>query len=131
MKIWFLLSTLTKEKQRTHNQKWRRINRLLVLQIVPPAQDNRISYSHKSSRDRNVNAVEKGTRGKHTTRRKRAWHRAKQTEGKGQWRWSCFPLISSTPLITMTEGGQERENVSRETVKFGLMEGTRKGERVG
>lgn len=24
-----------------------------------------------------------------------------------------FPLISSTPLITVTEGGQEREKVSR------------------
>lgn len=42
-----------------------------------------------------------------------------------------FPLISSTPLITMTEGGQEREKVSRETVKFGLMEGARKGKREG
>lgn len=65
----------------------------------------------------------KGNGVKHTTRRKRAGHRGEgeregrrgKVSGAGP---AFFPLISSTPLITVTEGGQEREKVSRETGKI-------------
>lgn len=53
------------------------VKRLLALKLLPFVQDNRIRHTHKSCRQRNVNNVEKRMRGKHTTRRKRAWHRAK------------------------------------------------------
>lgn len=94
-------------------------------------QDNRISDNHKSCRQRNV--VQKEEESEENTqqgenelgpeRRERERERRRgKVNGAGP---AFFPLISSTPLITMTEGGQEREKVSRETVKFGLMEGER------
>ncbi len=88
----------------------------------------------KSCRQKNLSEEEK--RGKHTTRRERARHEDERERERRRGKVSgagpaFFPLISSTPLITVTEGGQEREKVSEEMVKLQQMDGARKGKREG